>query len=77
MVKAAIGEEIDNETLGGATTHNEISGVTESYHCKDDQECLSIIRDIFEKLGPKAKAGYNRVTPLKSNSRTETSMEYS
>ena len=63
LVKAAIGEEIDNETLGGATTHNEISGVTD-YHCKDDQECLSIIRDIFEKLGPKAKAGYNRVTPL-------------
>lgn len=65
LVKAAIGEEIDNETLGGATTHNEISGVTD-YHCKDDQECLSTIRDIFEKLGPKAKAGYNRVTPLKS-----------
>ena len=65
LVKAAIGEEIDNETLGGATTHNEISGVTD-YHCKDDQECLSTIRDIFEKLGPQAKAGYNRIAPAES-----------
>jgi 3-methylcrotonyl-CoA carboxylase beta subunit len=60
LVKAAIGEDIDNETLGGATTHNEISGVTD-YHCKDDHECLQTIRDLFHKIGPKKKAGYNRV----------------
>ena len=60
LVKAAIGEDIDNETLGGATTHNEISGVTD-YHCKDDHECLQTIRDLFHKIGPNKKAGYNRV----------------
>jgi 3-methylcrotonyl-CoA carboxylase beta subunit len=45
LVKAAIGEDIDNETLGGATTHSEISGVTD-YKCKDDAECLKKIRAI-------------------------------
>ncbi|MBL4704556.1 MAG: acyl-CoA carboxylase subunit beta [Flavobacteriales bacterium] len=65
LVKAAIGENIDNETLGGASTHCEISGVTD-YHCKDDHECLSTIRDLVDKLGPVKKAGYNRSEPIPS-----------
>ncbi|MCH2216224.1 MAG: acyl-CoA carboxylase subunit beta [Flavobacteriales bacterium] len=60
LVKAAIGEDIDNETLGGATTHSEISGVTD-YKVEDDQECLSTIRDLVDKIGKtNAKAGFNR-----------------
>ena len=59
LVKAAIGENVDNETLGGASTHTEISGVTD-YIMKDDTECLMTIRDLVDKLGPTAKAGFNR-----------------
>jgi len=59
LVKAAIGETVDNETLGGATTHTEISGVTD-YKMKDDAECLSTIRDLIDKLGPFKTAGFNR-----------------
>ena len=50
LVKSAIGETIDNETLGGATTHSEISGVTD-YKFANDEECLDHIRNIFDKLG--------------------------
>jgi 3-methylcrotonyl-CoA carboxylase beta subunit len=59
LVKAAIGESIDNETLGGATTHCEISGVTD-YKCKDDKDCLDRIRNIMDKIGDFEKAGFNR-----------------
>lgn len=59
LVKAAIGEDIDNETLGGATTHSQISGVTD-YQCKDDAECLQKIRDIMDKLGKPQDAGFSR-----------------
>ncbi|MEC7945879.1 MAG: carboxyl transferase domain-containing protein [Bacteroidota bacterium] len=59
LVKAAIGEVVDNETLGGATTHCEISGVTD-YKCKDDKECLATIKDMMSRLGDKPKAGFNR-----------------
>ncbi len=59
LVKAAIGESVDNETLGGATTHTEISGVTD-YKMKDDQECLQTIRDLIDKFGPYETAGFNR-----------------
>ena len=59
LVKAAIGEVVDNETLGGATTHCEISGVTD-YKCKDDKECLATIKDMISRLGDKPKAGFNR-----------------
>lgn len=59
LVKAAIGENIDNETLGGATTHCEISGVTD-YKCKDDTDCLNRIRSIMSKVGDYEKAGFNR-----------------
>ena len=62
LVKAAIGESIDNETLGGATTHCEVSGVTD-YKCKDDKDCLDRIRNIIDKVGDYDKAGFNRATP--------------
>ena len=63
LVKAAIGETIDNETLGGATTHCEISGVTD-HKCKDDKDCLTRIRNIFSKVGDFDKAGFNREKPV-------------
>lgn len=63
LVKAAIGEHIDNETLGGATTHCEISGVTD-YKCKDDIDCLTRIRNIMSKVGDYNKAGFNRIDPV-------------
>lgn len=59
LVKAAIGESVDNETLGGATTHCEISGVTD-YKSKDDKDCLTSIRNIMDKIGDNNKAGFNR-----------------
>ncbi|MCK5825082.1 MAG: acyl-CoA carboxylase subunit beta [Ichthyobacteriaceae bacterium] len=59
LVKAAIGEEIDNETLGGATTHNEISGVAD-YKAKDDKDALDKIKNIVDKIGSFDKAGFNR-----------------
>lgn len=63
LVKAAIGETIDNETLGGATTHSEISGVTD-YKVETDQECLEMIRDLVGKMGEMGpKAGFNRAEP--------------
>jgi acetyl-CoA carboxylase carboxyltransferase component len=60
LVKAAIGESIDNETLGGATTHCEISGVTD-YKAKDDKDALDKIRNIMDKIGDTEKAGFNRI----------------
>ncbi|MES2543455.1 MAG: carboxyl transferase domain-containing protein [Bacteroidota bacterium] len=60
LVKAAIGETIDNETLGGATTHCEISGVTD-YKAKDDKDALDRIKSIVDKIGDFDKAGYNRI----------------
>src|SRR5690606_15078346 len=60
LVKAAIGESIDNETLGGATTHTEISGVTD-YKSKDDKDCLDTIKNIVDKMGDFDKAGFSRV----------------
>ena len=62
LVKAAIGEHIDNETLGGASTHCEISGVTD-YKCKDDADCITRIRNIMGKVGDFEKAGFNRIKP--------------
>lgn len=59
LVKAAIGEDIDNETLGGATTHCEISGVTD-YKCENDADCLDRIRNIMDKVGAPAQAGFDR-----------------
>ena len=59
LVRAAIGEDIDNETLGGATTHCEISGVTD-YKAADDKAALQKIRNIMDKIGASDKAGFNR-----------------
>ena len=67
LVKAAIGESIDNETLGGATTHCEISGVTD-YKAKDDYDALNKIKNIIDKIGDFDKAGFNRI---KSENPTE------
>lgn len=59
LVKAAIGETIDNETLGGAVTHTEISGVCD-YNVENDQECLKTIRDLVDKIGKFDEAGFDR-----------------
>lgn len=59
LVKSAIGEEIDNETLGGATTHCEISGVTDNKF-NDDASCLDYIKRLFSKIGTFEKAGFDR-----------------
>lgn len=60
LVKAAIGESIDNETLGGATTHCSISGVTD-YKAKDDQDALNRIKKIMKSIGSYEKAGFDRI----------------
>lgn len=63
LVKSAIGEDVDNETLGGATTHCEISGVTDYKH-PNDQACLDSIRNIMSKLGAPQVAGFDRIKPV-------------
>jgi 3-methylcrotonyl-CoA carboxylase beta subunit len=63
LVKAAIGELIENEKLGGATTHTEISGVCD-YKAKDDKDALDIIINIIDKIGEPKNAGFNRSKPL-------------
>ncbi len=70
LVKAAIGESIDNETLGGATTHCEISGVTD-YKSKDDKDALDTIKNIVAKIGDFDKAGYNRIKASKPKLKEE------
>ncbi len=62
LVRAAIGEIVDAETLGGATTHTEISGVTD-YKMPDDETCLETIRRLMSYLGPRPRAGFSRSTP--------------
>ena len=59
LVKSAIGEDVDNETLGGATTQSEISGVTDNKF-PDDQSCLDYIKRVFSKLGRLPDAGFDR-----------------
>lgn len=59
LVKAAIGENVDKEILGGATTQSEISGVTD-YKMKDDAECLDTIKELLDKFGDFEKTGFNR-----------------
>lgn len=70
LVKAAIGESIDNEVLGGATTHCEISGVTD-YKAKDDKDALDKIRNIVDKIGGYDKAGFSRIEPKKPTENPE------
>lgn len=70
LVKAAIGESIDNETLGGATTHTSISGVCD-YKSKDDEECLQTIRNLMDKIGDFDKAGFDRKEAIKPKLKEE------
>lgn len=62
LVKAAIGENIDNETLGGATTHTEISGIAD-YKFPTEEACLDHIKLLMGSLGEQPKAGFNRISP--------------
>ena len=64
LVKAAIGEDIDNETLGGATTHTAISGIAD-YKFATEQECLDHIKKIMAKIGRPKSAGFDRVEPIR------------
>ena len=69
LVKAAIGEDIDSETLGGADTHNAISGIAD-YKFKTEKDCLDHIKKIIGKLGPPENAGFSRIAarlPKKDN----------
>lgn len=68
LVKAAIGEDVDSETLGGAVTHTEISGIAD-YKFKTEEACLDQVKKIMDKLGPVVRAGFNRIKakPPKSN----------
>jgi acetyl-CoA carboxylase carboxyltransferase component len=63
LVKAAIGEDIDNETLGGATTQTEISGVCD-YKVEDDSACLLKIRDLVSRIGHQEKVGFDRIASI-------------
>ncbi|MBK8712073.1 MAG: acyl-CoA carboxylase subunit beta [Niastella sp.] len=64
LVKAAIGEDIDAETLGGAETHNAISGIAD-YKCKTEEECLDQVKKIISKLAKPASAGFSRIAAVK------------
>lgn len=63
LVKAAVGEDVDSETLGGAVTHTEISGIAD-YKFPTEQACLDEVKKIMDKLGPAPLAGFNRATPV-------------
>src|ERR1700754_4368152 len=70
LVKAAIGEDIDNETLGGASTHCEISGVTDNKF-PGDQACLDHIRELFGKIGSFDSAGFDRAASAQPKEKQE------
>ncbi len=70
LVKAAIGEDVDIETLGGAVTHTEISGIAD-YKFKTEDECLDRIKRIIGKLGETEKAGFDRVQPVEPKLKAE------
>lgn len=63
LVKAAIGESTDSETLGGAVTHTEISGIAD-YKFDTEQQCLDQVKNIISKIGKTATAGFNRIEAL-------------
>ena len=63
LVKAAIGEDVDIQTLGGAKTHTEISGIAD-YKFDTEQECLDQVRRIMEKTGEQSRMGYDRIKPV-------------
>lgn len=62
LVRAAIGEKIENESLGGAKVQSNVSGVTD-YIMKNDEECLKQIRSLVDKFGERSTAGFNRIKP--------------
>lgn len=62
LVKSAIGEDVDNETLGGASTHCEISGVTDNKY-PNDEACLDAIKNLMDKIGAPDRAGFDRAAP--------------
>jgi acetyl-CoA carboxylase carboxyltransferase component len=62
LAKAAIGEDVDIQTLGGAITHTEISGIAD-YKFKTEKECLDQVKRIIDKLGAPQNAGFDRATP--------------
>jgi acetyl-CoA carboxylase carboxyltransferase component len=70
LVKAAIGEEVDNETLGGAVTHTEISGIAD-YKFKTEEECLDHIKKIINKLGKADDAGFDRIVAVPAKTPVE------
>jgi 3-methylcrotonyl-CoA carboxylase beta subunit len=70
LVKAAIGEDIDNEKLGGATTHNAISGIAD-YKFATEKECLDHIKKIMSKLGHKPTAGFDRIKSVAVKASTQ------
>ena len=70
LVNAAIGENINNEELGGANTHCDISGVTD-YKCKDDKDAINLIRDLISLLKENENAGFSRIKPVKPKSNIE------
>ncbi len=70
LVKAAIGEEVDTETLGGAVTHTEISGIAD-YKFKTEQECMEHIKKMFSMMGEKPVAGFDRVKPIPPKKKAE------
>lgn len=63
LVKAAIGEDVDAQTLGGATMHNQVSGIAD-YRFDTEQECLDQVKRIIDKLGDQPKQGYDRTKPV-------------
>lgn len=73
LVKAAIGEDVDSETLGGASTHTEISGIAD-YKFDTEQECLDQVKRIMDKLGGQVNAGFDHKKPAepKRNARMYT-----
>lgn len=70
LVKAAIGEDVDNETLGGAVTHTEISGIAD-YKFKTEQECMDHIRKMFSMLGSAPLAGFDRIAAVAPKKKAE------
>ncbi len=75
LVKAAIGENVDKETLGGAMTQSEISGVTD-YRMPDDKTCLDTIRELMDKYGDFETAGFNRVAAKLPKENSEELYEF-
>lgn len=70
LVKAAIGEDVDTETLGGAATHTEISGIAD-YKFKTEEDCLDQVKKIMNKIGEKPRAGFDRIQPKKPKKNPE------